>query len=111
MIINKTKNIILKKNYKYCNNFFSQLKGLMFSQPKTLIFDFKKEKKINLHMFFVFYPINVLFLNNNKEVIDIKRNFKPFTFYKGKKLSRYIIEIPSKKPDKNNIDVGDKIEF
>ena len=110
MIINKTKKIILEKEYKYCNNPLSQLKGLMFSKPKTLIFDFKKEKKISLHMFFVFFSIYVLFLNNKKEVIEIKK-LKPFTFYNSKKLSRYIIEFPYKKLDKNNINIGDKIEF
>lgn len=110
MLINKTKNIILEKEYKICNNFLSQLKGLMFSRKKTLIFDFKKEKKISLHMLFVFFPINVLFLNNNKEIVEIKK-LNPFTFYKSNESSRYIIEIPSKWFNKYNVDIGDKIEF
>jgi len=110
MIINKTKNSNIALKYKICNNFFSQSKGLMFSRPKVLIFDFKKEKKISLHMLFVFYPIYVFFLNNNKEVVEQKK-MNPFTFYKSRKQSRFIIEIPSRHFDKNSIDTGDKMEF
>ena len=61
-------------------------------------------------MFFVFFSIDVFFLNNNKEIIEIKK-LKPFTFYNSKKLSRYVIEFPYKQLDKNNTSIGDKIEF
>lgn len=74
--------------------------GLMFSRKShfhyALIFDREYESRINsaIHMFFVFYKINVLFLNSKKEVVDIKLNLKPFSMYTPKK-SRYIIELPT----------------
>jgi len=110
-IKNTTKKILLAKNAKVCKNIFSKSLGLMFSKPRSLIFIFKKEKIIPLHMFFVFYPIDVLFLNKNKIVIEIKENFMPFTFHIPKKKAKYVIEIPKGTIKKSKTKIKDKIEF
>ena len=62
-------------------------------------------------MFFVFYPIDVLFLDKNKIVADKKENFKPFAFYKSKKKAMYAIELPNETIKKTKTEIGDKIEF
>ena len=111
-IKNKTKKTLLAKNAKICKNIFSKGLGLMFSRKKkTIIFIFKKEKKVPLHMFFVFYPIDVLFLNKNKNVVEKKENFKPFAFYSPKNKSKYVIELPKATIKKTKTGLGDKIEF
>ncbi|MBW2998815.1 DUF192 domain-containing protein [Candidatus Woesearchaeota archaeon] len=90
-----------------CGTLWSQFRGLMFSKKKTLIFEFKRSSRINLHMFFVFFKINLYFLNENKEVIEIKKDFKPFTIYLSKKKARYVIE----SPNKLNLNVGNVVEW
>jgi len=80
-----------------CESLFSRLKGLMFSKKlkdSALLFVFQKETKISLHMFFVFYPIDVAFLNENMKVVDLKQKFKPFTIYISKKPAKYVLEMP-----------------
>jgi len=95
-IKNIKKKTLIAKNAELCSNIFSKSFGLMFSRrPKALIFIFKKEKIISLHMFFVFYPIDVLFLNKNKIIVEIKENFRPFTFYTPKNKAMFIIELPN----------------
>lgn len=114
MLKNKTKNKVLAKKAKVCKNIFSKAIGLMFSDRKTLktlIFIFNKEKTTPLHMFFVFYPIDVLFLNKNKKVIEIKENLKPFRIIIPKKPAKYIIELPNKTIKKTNTKIGDTISF
>ena len=110
-IKNTTKKILLAKNAKACKNIFSKSLGLMFSKPKSLIFVFKKEKIIPLHMFFVFYPIDVLFLNKNNVVVEIKENFTPFAFHTPKYKAKYVIELPKDTIKKCNTKIKDKIEF
>ena len=85
----------------------------MFSkkQNKALIFKFDKEKIISLHMLFVFYPIDVLFLGKNKTVVDKKENFRPFTFYKSRKKAVYAVELPHGTIKKTKTGAGDKIKF
>ena len=65
LIRNITKNRIIGKNVELCSDVVSKSIGLMFTkkQNNTLILKFNKEKIIPLHMFFVFYPIDVLFLD------------------------------------------------
>lgn len=106
------------KEVKYCKSSLSQGLGLMFSSrnnSRALVFELKKAKKVPLHMFFVFYPIDVLYLNEdnngNKRIVEIKKNFKPFTFYFPKNKAKYIIEIPVNFTNRNNIKINDKIEF
>src|SRR3989338_5366978 len=95
LIKNTTKKALLAENAKLCRNIFSKSLGLMFSKKITsLIFAFEKEKIIPLHMFFVFYPIDVLFLDKNRIVVEMKESFKPFSFYTPHKKALYIIELP-----------------
>ncbi len=110
-IKNTTKKTLLAKNAKICKSVLSKTLGLMFSKPQPLIFIFNKEKIIPLHMFFVFYPIDVLFLDKNKIVVEIKENFKPFTIYTSKNKALYIIELPKGIIKKSKTKIGDKIVF
>jgi len=113
MIKNTTKNKIIANDAELCGDIFSKSLGLMFSkkQTKALIFKFDEEKIIALHMVFVFYPIDVLFLDKNKIAVDAKENFRPFTFYKSGKKAMYAIELPNGIIKKTNTEIGDKVGF
>ena len=114
MLKNITKKNIIVNNSKVCKSIISKAIGLMFSKKiidDCLIFIFDKEMRVDLHMFFVFYPIDVLFLDNNKKVIEIKENFKPFTLYSPKNKSKYVIEIPKNTVRLKQIKVNDILEF
>ncbi len=112
-IKNVTKNKTISTNAEILDDIFLKFIGLMFSKQayKALILKFNKEKIISLHMFFVFYCIDVLFLDKNKTVVDKKENFKPFTFYKSKKKAMYVIELLNGTIKKTKTEIGDKIEF
>jgi len=112
MLKNKTKNKILAKKEILCKSPFSKALGLMFSRKhKTLLFVFNKEKISSLHMFFVLFPIDVLYLDKNKKVVQLRENFKPFRILIAKKPAKYIIELPNKTIEKTNTRLGDIIVF
>ena len=104
---------VIAANAELCTSLFSKAKGLMFSKKseKALVFDFGKEKRIDLHMLFVFYPIDVIFLNNKLKVVELKENFMPFTFYLSRKKARYVIETNSGKIRETGTKLGNKIVF
>jgi len=111
----KSKEKIILKKHKLAKGFFQAI-GLMFFRKSkfnfALIFDRGYESIVNssIHMFFVFFKINVLFLNNKKEIVDIKISLKPFTLYAPKKPSRYIIELPNY-VNLQELKLGDKIDW
>lgn len=113
MMTNSTKKTIIIKNSRFIDKNLAKFIGLMLSkrQNKALIFRFNKEKIISLHMLFVFYPIDVLFLDKNKIVVDKKENFKPFAFYNSKKKAMYAVELPNGTIKKTKTEIGDKVEF
>lgn len=113
LIKNLTKRTAISKNARLVDSFLLQSIGLMFSkrQNKALVFKFSNEKTISLHMLFVFYPIDVLFLDKNKTVVDKKENFMPFAFYKSKKMAMYAVELPNNTIKRSRTALGDKIWF
>lgn len=113
LVKNLTKKKVIADDARLCDDNFSKFMGLMMSknQNKSLIFKFSKEKIISLHMFFVFYCIDVLFLDKNKIVVDKKENFNPFTLYISKKKSMYAVELPDGIIKKTKTKIGDEIEF
>ncbi len=90
---------------KRCETLPNQMQGLMFSKKRTLLFVFKKPRRISLHNFFVFFPINLIFLDDEKRVIEIRKNFLPFTLYASKVWASYLIETPFD----IDADVGEKL--
>ena len=62
-------------------------------------------------MLMVFYPIDVLFLDKDRKVVELKENFRPFAFYTPKNNAQYIIELPKNTVKKSKTKLGDKISF
>ena len=80
---------------KICRSWLSKAVGLMFSGRKRIVMVFKKEKIVPLHTVFVFFPIQVEFLDARKKIVE-KTVMKPFSFYSSKKKARFVVETPLK---------------
>ena len=75
------------------------------------VFVLRKEQRYPLHMWFVFFPIDVLYLDSDKYIVEIKEYFKPFSLYFPKQKARYVIELPEGTISTKNLRIGDRIEF
>lgn len=107
MITHKTTQQTISNEELFCNSFLSQARGLMFRKKQNLIMKLASEKRIALHMFFVFYSIDVLVLNQHKEIVEIKKGFKPFTFWNSQEKGKYVVELAFPGEYK----VGDRLEI
>lgn len=116
MIRNISKNRKIISSHRIADNVFSRAKGLMFSREKNfdygLIFDLERETKIgaSIHMFFVFFPINVVFLDSKKKIVDVKLGLKPWQMTKPRDKCRYVIEFPTKY-DRKFFSIGDRLSW
>lgn len=113
MIVNETKKTTLTKKFKFCKSEFSKVRGLMFTKrlKEALIFIFGKESLQHIHMFFVWYPIDVLWLDKNKRVVQLKENLKPFKIILAKNPAKYIIELENGTIKKSKTKINDTISF
>lgn len=105
---------ILSENVTICDTLFKQGNGLTFRFPKkpfAYVFVFKKSVKKAITMWFVFYSIDIVFLDSNNKVVEIVESLKPFSNYFPKNKFRYFIELPSKTVKTNNVIVGSKFSW
>ncbi len=107
MIFNKTKNICISKDEINAISLVKQARGLMFKTKQNCLMTFKEPQPISLHNFFVFYSLDILILNNQLKIIEIKRNFKPFTFWKSTAKGKYCLELAHQ----SEYDTGDELVF
>lgn len=110
-IKNTTKNTSLSEAAINYTTIWQKAKGLMFSRQKDLLFSEKKERIIPIHMWFVFYPIDVLYINAEKKVVEIKENLLPFTFYFPKNKAQYVIELKKGTIAQTRTTIGDQLAF
>tara|TARA_Y100000034_G_scaffold9495_1_gene10151 strand:+ start:768 stop:1094 length:327 start_codon:yes stop_codon:yes gene_type:complete len=101
-------NRIISREVKFCNG-FSKVKGLMFSrkleEDKCLVLN----NASDIHMFFVFQSIDVVWLKNN-QVVDKRESVRPFSYLvKSKRKADSVVELPLGKAKLFNI--GDKINL
>ena len=113
IIKNRTRNRALHESSEFCEDVFSKFTGLMFSLDKnrSLTFKFGRERIISLHMFFVFYAIDVIFMDKNKRVVDLKNNFRPFTAYSSGKKAKFVAEVAAGLAGKSRTKIGDRMSF
>ena len=110
MIRNKTKNNIISKKEILADSHYSQGWGLMLRKQQNLIMKFCAPRKISLHNFFVFFPLEILIVNSKGRVIEINHHFNPFTLWKSNTKGTYCIELGLDN-SKGKCAVGDVLEF
>jgi len=90
---------------KVCRTLLSQARGLMFSKKKNLLFVFKYPKHVDLHMIFVFFPVDAIYLDEYMNVLEIK-HMRPFwPYYRSKNKVKFVLE----STEKHNFVLGDKL--
>lgn len=111
----KSNGDVISSDVEYAKSMFKQAKGLMFrrSVPDSyaMVFIFSSLKKISLHMLFVPFPLDVLFLNEDKRIVKTT-TLRPWIGItdSGEKI-RYVIELPSGTISSNELKVGDDLMF
>lgn len=118
-IFNKTKKITLSSDAKYTNSLVGRMRGLMLSKKRDIVLDsrFDDIPSAAIHMLFMKYPIDVVWVNSKMVVVDLKERieqFNPFklgtwSIYKPKKPARYVIELGIGRLGTTGM--GDEIKF
>jgi uncharacterized membrane protein (UPF0127 family) len=91
--------------------------GLMYRKKllnnEGMLFIFPREKIIQLWMKHTYIPLDVIFISENKVIVDIKKNMEKLseTIVKSKVKSRYALEFNAGLINKLDIEIGDKVLF
>jgi uncharacterized membrane protein (UPF0127 family) len=100
---------------RWCASFWCHFKGLQFRsslpEDEGLLFVFPKASRSNttIHMFFVFFPIGVVWLDSAGRVVD-KTLAKPWRpMYAPRAPAQFFIEANPSILDR--VEIGDSIRF
>lgn len=89
--------------------------GLMFRhsipEDRGMLFIFEKEDFQSFWMKNCFFPLDLIFIDKNGKIVDIKENFQPCKedpcpTYKSKEKALYVLEVQGGFCRKNNITTG-----
>ena len=109
------KNIIF--NVEVAKTIEERRNGLMYRKKllnkEGMLFIFPREKIIQLWMKNTYIPLDVIFISENKVIVDIKKNMEKLseTIVKSKVKSRYALEFNAGLINKLDIEIGDKVLF
>lgn len=110
----KYNGVEIAKNIDFARTMFRQALGLMFRKyipyDYSMIFILKKQSHVSIHMLFVFFPIDVIFLNEEKKIIALSP-LRPWVGYKAMEDIKYIIEMKAGTIEMFHLCAGGQIEF
>jgi hypothetical protein len=102
-----------KTNTKIYSSFLGHFKGLMFTKPlkqnHSILLKFKKEKNQPIHMLFVFFPIDAVWIDSSNKIVHIQRNIKPFTLLVNPKKKAISI-LETRKNATKQLKTGDRLQ-
>lgn len=115
MVKNRTQGTIVLARVKWCDSFTSRLRGLTFrrrldaDEGLMLVERASSIAATSIHMFFVFFPIAAIWLDDSFRVVDKKlaRPWRPF--YAARAPARYVLEAAPGVLDR--IAIGDQLEI
>ncbi|MBA3976858.1 MAG: DUF192 domain-containing protein [Nitrosopumilus sp.] len=86
-------------------------------ENEGMLFIFDSPRKNSFWMKDMKFPIDIIWINSDYRIIHIEKNLPPCTSflicksYSPDENSQYVLEVNSNYTTKNNITVGDKVEF
>jgi hypothetical protein len=111
-IVNRSKRESIASDAEFATSMWSRFRGLMlrdddhFVSGQALVID----PCTSIHMFFMRFPIDVLYLNRDNEVVRAQRRIKPWRigplYTRG---ARFVIELPAGTIERSGTEVGDSV--
>jgi len=113
-MILKHNGILIASKVDIAKNFRSKTLGLMFRKniPKdyALLFMFKEPEIVGVHMLFMRFSIDVIFLDMDKKIIEAAV-LRPWIGYKQVKRVKYFIEMKQNTIERYGMKTGNIISF
>ncbi|MEN6551645.1 MAG: DUF192 domain-containing protein [Methanobacterium sp.] len=114
IVMNRTKSTVLGES-EIADTFFSRLRGTMFKKElkRGLILKLPSSRSRSgsaIHMFFVRFPLDIIFADVDKKVVDII-SIDPWKTYTPKSPAKYVIEMEKGTIESSGTEIGDELDF
>jgi uncharacterized membrane protein (UPF0127 family) len=99
---------VLAEEHGVADSFVSRAVGVMFRSSfpgDALVFEFSRERRVGIHMVFVLFSIDVVFLDDEGVVVS-KKTLRPWIGYASERAST-VVEMPAGEAE--GIEEGDRL--
>jgi uncharacterized membrane protein (UPF0127 family) len=110
-IYNKTQQTTVAQQIHVAKDFLSRAKGLLGRKNLESGEAFVIPKCQAIHMFFMKFPIDVVFIDKNYQVIGLVRKIKPFRLSPLFLKAAFALELEAGVIEKTKIKKGDYLDF
>jgi len=95
-------------------------RGLMYRESlgenQGMLFVFDEEKEQSIWMKNMLIPLDIIWINNDKEIVHIEKNVQPCTeedcgSIRPNKKAKYVLEINAGQANKASFEIGNKLIF
>ncbi|HEY1015695.1 MAG TPA: DUF192 domain-containing protein [Herpetosiphonaceae bacterium] len=108
-IDNQTRGTTIAARASLADTFLSRGLGLMFRDGLPEGGGLILYPNNNIHMFFMRFAIDVLFVDRDNRVVGLRHEFKPWRPFAGARHARYTIELPAGILAATGTEVGDQL--
>ena len=105
-ILNKSKKSVLFEDVVHLKSFLELTAGLIMQKNPSVAYF---QTHFGIHTFGMLLPIDVYILDNEKRVVKIQKKLTPMRVFFWNPAYSHVIESPHE--DKNEIEIGDMLEF
>ncbi len=111
IVMNVTRNTLLADYCGHASTFFARFKGLQLKRDLPNGCGLLITPCNSIHMFFMRFPIDAVFIDLNQTVLYIEEGLKPWKISKVVKKSRGVLELPAGTASSTGTKPGDRLEF
>jgi uncharacterized membrane protein (UPF0127 family) len=80
-----------------------------FPEGSALFFTPPKPGRYGIHMFFVRFPIDLLYLDSGYVVVELREGLKPWRMHRPRMIANYLIELPKGTISRSKVEIGHKV--
>jgi uncharacterized membrane protein (UPF0127 family) len=111
VVKNKGKGTELCSECKHADSFYSRFMGLMGRKTLKPGAGLLIKPCNSIHMFFMNFSIDAVFLNRENEVVHIIEGIKPWRVSRLIKHAHSVLELPSGTARATRTEIGDRLEM
>ena len=108
-ITNQTQSTVIATAAELANTFWSRGRGLMGRRSLDAGAGLILYPNNNIHMFFMRFPIDVIFVDRTHRVVGVREHFRPWQPFAGARQARYTLELPINTIATSLTQIGDTI--
>jgi uncharacterized membrane protein (UPF0127 family) len=112
-LIDESNGNVLASRVELADSFWKRFRGLMlrgrFPEGSALFFTPPKPGRYGIHMFFVRFPIDLLYLDSGYVVVELRERLRPWRMHRPKMIANYLIELPEGTISRSKVEIGHKV--